>query len=751
MPKFNQADIAQLRHDDLTLAERKRLELYPDTIPYDYTEDEYTRLWEKLNNAKRGHYFYTDGYKVKRVSYARSLWEQFRGFFGFTNRCQPQRVKMTLQKIAYFGYIKGYDQTPLDNIPNWGVKSYRLNELFRINVSKSKNRTNTNTENLQNHLAHYYLENQAFLFPNFWQKLFSGKRIQLREFNYNSHFGNTQLNKKELLINIIKLDPQNNDFIKSLLTQIDNHPASQKHIIKNSKLADRYAEHRLNRFTEKKIPWEELQETCNTLDYKFSNTKDNTKSVEHLIKCNDFEKFILPDSPLAIECAKKLLGNYLSEVESYINKFLSILGLESAPTKLLEIAKALDSTLESRMPCVYIELYLKTKLIEEAASLISKLEDLPKAVSYIRDNNINLDIVSIYVNKDSELGHALAESYMDKIKNQLFNDKDDSQKAEQFASHAYLQGRYPQYYFRKYIFERKFDEAYTIYASVTDKASLDSFSIETMAEFYHQRGKEYKQESKQLMLDHEWQKAEAIMQQSSHAKKLAHIINPDHDEYKASANRRGYAVAKLIVNSPLYGDQRVSRLETALKKLESAYDKNDNDPKIKATLMNALQERAKLAVNASLTEVEMNNGVHCDESHKKSVLSHVERAIACYERITQLDPAGEQPLLTAEAHFMLADLRNYFDIDKNPEHYRRAMELMPNNPFYVTRCSEVIDRNLQDQGRLLLRNNSLGASDYMQWFEQRWMNPAKRSCNIDCHQFNKPKVGWGAWLTSFVY
>ena len=79
----------------------------PDFLLYDFDEDEYQTFWQEIASSPRQR-LYTDGIDVFQVSWFRTLFESFKGWLGFEDHCHPSRVEMTLGKIAYAGYVKGF-------------------------------------------------------------------------------------------------------------------------------------------------------------------------------------------------------------------------------------------------------------------------------------------------------------------------------------------------------------------------------------------------------------------------------------------------------------------------------------------------------------------------------------------------------------------------------------------------------------------------------------------------------------------
>mgnify|MGYP000207978416 CR=1 FL=1 len=186
------------RHE-LRFYKDKGIVYCPDFIIYDFFEDEYQDFWNEISNHRRD-YLYTDGIKVIKVGMLRAYFEWFKGWLGFENHCHPSRVELTLAKIAYAGYLKGFHSQTLQKI-----QPPLISKQFIDLVSKPKN--NASSETLQHLLISYY-KNHSEDFP------------PLEPGDYtNYQFG--QIFLKEGLYSFLpSLDLQNDSFIKRAIDLI---------------------------------------------------------------------------------------------------------------------------------------------------------------------------------------------------------------------------------------------------------------------------------------------------------------------------------------------------------------------------------------------------------------------------------------------------------------------------------------------------------------------------------------------------
>ena len=86
----------------------------PDFIIYDLDEREYQNFWQKIKEHPQNR-LYTNGLQVYKVGRLQALFQSFKGWLGFENHCQANKVELTLAKIAYHGYLKGYQSTDFSN------------------------------------------------------------------------------------------------------------------------------------------------------------------------------------------------------------------------------------------------------------------------------------------------------------------------------------------------------------------------------------------------------------------------------------------------------------------------------------------------------------------------------------------------------------------------------------------------------------------------------------------------------------
>lgn len=81
----------------------------PDFIIYDFQEDNYRTFWEQAKNHSRDK-FTTNGLAIAPISETFRKLESFLSYFSGSYYCQINRTEMVLAKIAYHGYLKGFNK-----------------------------------------------------------------------------------------------------------------------------------------------------------------------------------------------------------------------------------------------------------------------------------------------------------------------------------------------------------------------------------------------------------------------------------------------------------------------------------------------------------------------------------------------------------------------------------------------------------------------------------------------------------------
>ncbi|WP_298626388.1 hypothetical protein [uncultured Legionella sp.] len=197
---------------------------HPDFIIYDIDETEYRTFWTNMSTTPRNR-LYTDGVQVIQVSWWQSLVQSIKGWLGFENRCASDKIEMTLAKIAYHGYIKGFNSQQIK-----ALMPSLISQRFESLITQPRN--NQHSAELQYLLMSYYITRSDEIIP--W---YSCKPTI-------SAFGQT-FNREGQYQLIPSLDPQDNHVISKAINGLHycNINLNTKERLKNSSFAQSYANH----------------------------------------------------------------------------------------------------------------------------------------------------------------------------------------------------------------------------------------------------------------------------------------------------------------------------------------------------------------------------------------------------------------------------------------------------------------------------------------------------------------------------
>lgn len=188
----------RLAAEKLRLFKKKSLSYLPDCIVYDANKSDYLAFWRDLIDAP-SKYLYTDGIQVYKVNWFQAKFQAIKGFFGFENNCQPEKIELTLAKIMYYGYIKGFNtDLDLDTFPRT-----IMSQEFITNCKLRRN--NKTSASLQNALMRYYTIHSSAI-----------TRLEIPL----EHFGQLFLAHKMYPF-IPKIDPQSDILIDAVFERLE--------------------------------------------------------------------------------------------------------------------------------------------------------------------------------------------------------------------------------------------------------------------------------------------------------------------------------------------------------------------------------------------------------------------------------------------------------------------------------------------------------------------------------------------------
>lgn len=193
---------------------------HPDFIIYDFDKQEYDQFWRQ-QKAQQNAYLYTDGLQIYPVNAFQYVWQQIKGFFGLENHCHPNKIELTLAKMAYRGYLQGYHSSDLASFD-----PPIISERFMTLVSSPRSRENSS--DLQQLLVSYYVTHSAH-FP-------SDKPASVDNYAFGKTFA-----EGNLYHFIPAIDSQSPEMIDVAIHHLHGHSKVPVETAPNSLFAERYA------------------------------------------------------------------------------------------------------------------------------------------------------------------------------------------------------------------------------------------------------------------------------------------------------------------------------------------------------------------------------------------------------------------------------------------------------------------------------------------------------------------------------
>jgi hypothetical protein len=358
---------------------------YPDIIPFQHSNTQYSQHWSTLTTSK---YIYTNGYIIEPTNWFMYAFQSFKGWFGFDNHCQKEKIQFSLEKLVYYGYLQGYDQSVVRQMHYYPLPADYL-DLVDTNV-QAKNPITTNT--LQHRLIRDY---NTLVAP------------YTSDYLYASYaFGQT-LNELNLPEEIPFLDPQDEKVVENAisvlepvesynLNSLQNHIDSPKYEFpKPSFYSQKMAEHYIkvaktekgkllygvNFISSAKPKAQLLLKQARKIDPVAYNSELNLY-IEHHLEHNEFnEAFNLINQLEDLDKALKyLLEKFTAQHRIYLVKQDTPLALKLAQHILQEnntvqnitLAAFYDSRLIEHNPDKVFVLLVETKKYDEAYALFEK-------------------------------------------------------------------------------------------------------------------------------------------------------------------------------------------------------------------------------------------------------------------------------------------------------------------------------------------------------------------------------------------
>lgn len=343
-------------------ASRKALGYYPDMLVYQHDSHQYQTHWQQLSQSP---FIYTNGYDMRPAGYLRYAFETVKGWLGLHNHCQENCVQLSLQKFAYYGYLRGFSQDFATNMHN-----YPLSPTYRNLITQSH--SEQISADIQAQLISYYvLHAEQFPTTNHIARI-SNQSIfgdTFRKLGYSSEIPRLDPQNPSLIRNTIeRLEPEINPASYTFLTgtcyakTVSNHYLAKAKIEKNGRLYNwpllSDGQIKTQRYLARALVFDPVIHTREKpiyIDYflekkNYSNAfslikelDDITQAMSCLIKHFSKEQqiqFVEKDSPLGVALAKHYLSQNITieniRIAAWFNSNLA----EQDPVNLFKLLLA---------------------------------------------------------------------------------------------------------------------------------------------------------------------------------------------------------------------------------------------------------------------------------------------------------------------------------------------------------------------------------------------------------------------------
>lgn len=665
------------------------MEFYPDVILYNFKQFEFSEHWQQLFNSK---FLYAEGSEIKTTNWFMYSLQTLKGWFGFENFCHPKRITYCLDKLVYYGYTQGYF---LDGIKN--LKSYPLS--FNTTSLAIHHYNDKTTEQFQNELITSYLTSKQYLPAEIFNHTGNSK----------PRFGQSWLDIGALEL-VPLLDPQDSELISEVILKLDSLGISKVDYIPNSKFALHAAEFYL--------------EQVNKLSEKSGNMPK--------------QNFIY-----------NLFSGW-QEILSNVLQWNSKTFQESDPRlPLLERALYFNSTLAEKYPIIFIEFYLGKKQYKEVLHLVTLLEDSKLILGYLL--LIPEAIRNSLIVKDSKLAAILSQHYL--INNQF---------AFAQAIFTNIEEINPGKAFTIAVQNKNYIDAYKLFMRFKDEVIFMDTDRKALAKAYIDKAEEQYKLGRQYRDKKEWTESVQFYYNSYLQKKAAYSLDPSEENAKELlSHKRLYAQVLVDSDIDLHEPESsdISSIQKAINLLKEC-ESNDKDEQRyhKLALANALMRRVDTLKEKVALPANMPSDYKSLIQYRQTHESELSILIKTLKELVDLLKDNKESSLKkylGKTYFLLADTAEFFSIADShiKQNYRRAVETVPENPFYNLRASEVFESEKDKFIDLAYSNMSrlgLSAFDYLHWFDERWIKRDETNYKIkDIHELATSDTSESKWRLSW--
>lgn len=742
---------------------RAAIKCFPDFLSYDLDYKTYRETWFSLLRPKRSRYIYANGLEVRRAGIFRYAFETVKGWFGFTNHCAKDIVQLSLRKLAYYGYVRGYNEaSTFENLEQLH-KDYQLPATFKESILSE--RCDERSARLQKSLVAYYRKHSHSLpkiEEDYVHQYFGSVLISPKSANY--FFGYTY-DYFGLYKSLVNIDPQDERAIYPLL--LNSNEGDFFKPIKGSKFHHRYVRHLVGKIKSNVHAWQitnlfldsyrvayesalaalalspEVENDNPEIFIKcYLRKKDYINAARVLVRLspstaltiaqlhfNTVEtiQYIDSQSELAKQYADYLADECLSHLDAYFNH-------NNKAIEFARLAETLDASVCIRAPHVFIRCAFLQSDFHKAARLINELSEKDAAcgIAYVKKYFGN-DLAKLsLLDMSSAVGRAYrkelnAASAVSFSMFSLFGSAESVD--EDLDIIALLDAKEPLDAFHRFVREKAWSKAYQLFIKHR-KLSFNESSLIALSQALRVNGEGEKAKALAFEQKQYFRQAEACYRDGLVFLRQAHsvIASPEH---QAAIDKLSISLANVIVSGDIsLGKATLARTETALDYLVHVR-KDLRDGVWKDTIASVIALRIQLLKEKCLVAASDEYALASKATTQKTKITVAKMKTSLMMLIdllkTKPNLSDKEARLLADSYFRLAELANFFELEmETTELYRKAYQFSPNNAFYaLTYAEQLADVHLKhddirDRGIELLHELGLSAMDFLHWHEERW-------------------------------
>ena len=427
------------------------------------------------------------------------------------------------------------------------------------------------------------------------------------------------------------------------------------------------------------------------------------------------------------------------------NFFMSLIWQDPRPSYLVQ-ALTYDLDIEKQDPDVFIKYYLQQKKYINAVHLMQLLTDEKQILNFILA--IPETVRDPLIVKDTQVATVWAKYLIE---------KKQYSRAKYFYSN--LEELNPDAAFLLAIDEQDYEYAYDLFKRRGATHSFPMSERKTLAKIFFDEAERSYDSGKVCRESKRWGEAEPHYCNSLAQKKAAAHLNPSKEYLEnVHTHKRLYALLLIDTDIELYepAESNIAVVQKAIMLLRECSATNRDELEYrKLALARGLMRRIDtLREKISLTYPEIDFSAlkaHVQE-HQSSLSALI---AALNETILLLEGTKDSDLRLklGKAHYLLADVQTFFSVNAPDinHHYKMAWEVVPDNPFYALRLTEVFEgyiEKVRDSAVASLKAMGYTVFDYIHWFDERWVKRKDIIHDIkDIHALTieplTKKHGWG--------